>query len=259
MRFDGKVGLVTGASSGLGKMVATALAAEGAAVGALGRDRSALAETVSAIEAQGGRALALTGDLRAATDVEAAVAATVDAYGGLDLVAHAAGVLREGSSTELSEADWDLQFDTNVKSCFLLAKHAVPAMRARGGGAIVNVASVYAYAAVRGSASYAASKAAVVAFTQIAALDHVGDGIRINAVAPGTMRTPMLEAIARERSPDDPEAELAATGRRHPIRRLVEPAEVADLVLYLLSDAASAIVGTCVTIDGGRQAQLGSA
>jgi NAD(P)-dependent dehydrogenase (short-subunit alcohol dehydrogenase family) len=258
-RFADKVALVTGASGGVGRCAATALAGEGAAVAAVGRDPGALAETVAEAGRAGGRAIAIEADLRVDADVRRCVAEVVAAFGGLDLLAHAAGVLRLGPVPDLDEDDWDLLFDTNAKSCFLLARHAVPIMRGRGGGAIVNVSSVFAHAAGPGSAAYAASKAAVVALTKVMALDHVGEGIRINGVAPGSMRTPMLEAVAAERAPQDPEAMLAAAGRLHPIGRLIEPREVADLVLYLLSDAASAIVGVTYTIDGGRLAKLGSA
>ncbi|HZV72239.1 MAG TPA: glucose 1-dehydrogenase [Conexibacter sp.] len=258
-RFDGKVALVTGATSGVGRAIALALAAEGAAVGLVGRDRDALAALVEEIDGAGGRSLAIAADMRHGADVARAVAETTGAFGGLDLLAHAAGVLRLGAAPDLPEETWELLFDTNAKSCFLLAKHAVPAMRVRGGGAIVNVASVSAYAADPGAAAYAASKAAVVALTRIMALDHIDEGIRINCVAPGGVRTPMLEAVAEEYCPEDPASLLDEAGRRHPLGRLVEPAEVADLVLYLLSDAAAAIVGVDYAIDGGWRGQLRAA
>jgi NAD(P)-dependent dehydrogenase (short-subunit alcohol dehydrogenase family) len=258
-RFDGKVALVTGASAGLGRAIAVRLAAEGAAVGLVGRDREALAAATATIEGAGGVALPLVGDLRRDADVAGFVAALRERHGSLDLLAHAAGALRLGPLTELREDDWDLIFETNVKSCFLLARHAVPAMREAGGGAIVNVSSVFGAAASPGAAAYAASKAAVDALTRTMALDHIGEGIRVNCVAPGSMRTEMLERAAAERSPEDPEAALAAIGAMHPSGRLIATAEVASLVLYLLSDEAGAIVGTTYTIDGGRLAKLGTA
>ncbi|WP_283136514.1 SDR family NAD(P)-dependent oxidoreductase [Rhizohabitans arisaemae] len=258
-RFTGRTALVTGASRGLGRVVAHALAAEGAAVGVFGRSRDRVEETVAAIEREGGRALALVGDLRVDDDVRDCVARLAEGFGGPDLLAHTAGVLRFGSLPELAEDDWDLLFDTNVKSCFRLARHVVPAMRARGGGAIVHVSSVFAQAANPGAAAYAASKAAMDALTKIMALDHIGEGIRINGVAPGSMRTPMLEATAAEQSPGDPEAMLRAVGALHPLGRLIEPEEVARLVLYLLSDDAASIVGETCVIDGGRLAQIGVA
>lgn len=256
-RFDHKVALVTGASGGVGRAIARGLAVEGAAVGLIGRNTGALRETAAMIERDGGKALPIEADIGVGSDVERSVAELVAAYGRLDLVAHAAGVLRLGPATDMPEQDWDLLFRTNVKSCFLLGKHAVPHMRAAGGGAIVNVSSVFAFAAGPGSAGYAASKAAVLALTKMMALDHIADRIRINCVAPGSMRTPMLEnAVA---GLDDPEGALAGIGRLHPLGRLIEPAETASLVLYLLSDEAKAIIGSCFTIDGGRLAKLGAA
>ncbi|MGH2944729.1 MAG: SDR family NAD(P)-dependent oxidoreductase [Solirubrobacteraceae bacterium] len=251
-----KVALVTGASGGLGREVVTALCAAGARVAATGRDEAALADILAA---SGGSPVPIPADLRVAADAERAVAATVARHGGLDLLVNAAGVLRHGALDVFAEDDWDLVFDTNVKSCFLTTKYAVPAMRARGGGAIVNVASVYAHAATAGVAAYAASKAAVVALTKAAALDHARDGIRVNGVAPGSMDTPMVLDVARRRSPGDPRAVIDAAGRLNPIGRLVEPREAARLVLFLLSDEASAIVGCTYTIDGGRLAAIGGA
>jgi len=246
----GKVAFVTGASRGLGREVVSALAAAGARVVAVGRDRGALAETVASA---GRLAVPVTADVRVPADVEAAVGEAVARFGALDLVVNAAGVLRHGAVDELDEHDWDLLFDTNVKGCYLVTKHAAPALRAGGGGAIVNVASVYAFAANAGTAAYAASKAAVVALTRISALDLIDDGIRVNGVAPGSMETPMVLAATGGHSA------LKAAGRLHPIGRLVEPAEVARLILFLLSDDASAIVGCTYTIDGGRLAKLGAA
>jgi NAD(P)-dependent dehydrogenase (short-subunit alcohol dehydrogenase family) len=254
--FAGKVALVTGATRGLGREVAADLVRCGAHVGAVGRDERALAD----LEQLGGDAIvAIRADLTIAADAERAVAEVVARCGGLDLVVNAAGVLRHGAPDELDESDWDLIFDTNVKACFLTTKYAVPALRARGGGAMVNVASVYAYAANAGVAAYAASKAALVAFTRTAALDYVDDGIRVNCVAPASMETPMVLSVARARSPDDPQAFLDEAARLHPIGRLVAPAEVASLILFLLSDAAAAMVGGTYLIDGGRLAKLGVA
>lgn len=257
-RFADKVALVTGGSSGVGRAVALALAREGAAVALVGRSRAPLDAVAAEIEQAGGRALAIPGDVRADADVRAAVEQSVATFGGLDLLVPAAGVLRLGALPDLPEDDWDLLFDTNVKSCFLLARHAVPAMRARGGGAIVTVSSAYALAADPGGAAYGASKAAVIALTSTMALDHAREGIRVNSVVPGGMRTPMLAEVARQIGLSDPEALFAAAAERNPIGRMVEPAEVVQLVLYLLSDAAGALTGAAYTVDGGLLARLAS-
>jgi NAD(P)-dependent dehydrogenase (short-subunit alcohol dehydrogenase family) len=250
----GKVALVTGASRGLGRHTVRALVAEGASVCAVGRDEEALGQTVAL---SGPSASAVVADVRYARDVERAVNAVVHRFGGLDLLVNAAGVLRHGTLVQMSEQEWDLLFDTNVKGCFLTTKYAVPALRARGGGAIVNVSSVYAFAAATGTAGYAASKAAMVALTKTSALDHIGEGIRVNGVAPGSMETPMLLESLRRRAPSEVEALVEASGHLHPIGRLLDPAEVTDLILFLLSDAASGIVGCTYAIDGGRLAKLG--
>jgi NAD(P)-dependent dehydrogenase (short-subunit alcohol dehydrogenase family) len=257
-RFEDRRALVTGASSGLGTVVARRLAAEGAAVGLLGRDREALERLRREIEVEGGRAAATVADLRQAAEVDAACEELAGELGGVDLLAHVAGALRLGPVPEMEEADWDLLVETNLKSCFLLGRRVIPLMREAGGGAIVNVSSVFAHASSPGAAAYAASKAGVVALTKVMALDHIGDGIRINCVSPGTMLTPMLEAVAAERFPEAPETMLEKVARMHPSGKLVDPEEVASLVLYLLSEEAASIVGAAYVIDGGRLARLGS-
>ncbi len=236
-----------------------ALVAEGAAVGIAGRDEHALAKTAGAVDGLGGRALAVVGDVRSDTDVADSVSRVEAHFGGIDLVVHCAGVFRSGSVTDLTEDDWDVVIATNLKSCYLVGRHTVPALKRRGGGSIVNISSIAAFAGDAGGAAYSASKAGVNALTRIMALDHIGDRIRVNAVAPGNVRTPMLTSYAEEHYPDDPESMLAAAGDRHPIRRLIEPREVVDVALFLLSDAASAVTGATYPVDGGWLGQLSEA
>jgi NAD(P)-dependent dehydrogenase (short-subunit alcohol dehydrogenase family) len=257
-RFQDKVALVTGAGSGVGAATAIRLAGEGASVALVGRRKGPLEEVAGRINDSGGKAACFTADVSVASDVATAFDAAVSAFGGLDLLVNAAGVLKLGAVTNVSEAEWDEVFGVNTKGCFLTSRAAIPLLR-RHGGAIVNVSSVFAYAAGKGSAVYAASKAAVVALTRTMALDHIDEGIRINGVAPGSMATPMLRAVAEAAAPHDPASVLNAAARVHPIRRLIEADEVAKLIAFLLSDDASAIVGTTYTIDGGRLAKLGSA
>jgi meso-butanediol dehydrogenase/(S,S)-butanediol dehydrogenase/diacetyl reductase len=257
-RFDQQVALVNGAAAGIGKAVAIGLAAEGAAVGAFDVNEQALTATAAEIEAAGGRVLALVGDVRRAADAEHAVASLSSTFGGVDLLANIAGVMRHGTVVTCDEHTWDVVFDTNVKSQYLFAKHAVPEMRKRGGGAIVNVASVLAHASPGASAAYSASKGAVVALTRAMAVDHGPEGIRVNSVTPGNVRTPMFHAAAAGAFPEDPEGAMEQAGRLDPIGRLIEPEDVARLVLFLLSADAAVITGSCHRADGGMLAKLSS-
>lgn len=254
--FEGRVALVTGAGAGIGAAVARAFADAGARVGVLDRDPAAAAATVTAIASTGGAALALPADVRVESEVAAAVTALADAYGGIDVLANVAGVVRYGEAPDFTEDDWDFVIDVNLKGPFLTARHVIPHLRARGGGAIVNTASVQAFASQRTVAAYSASKGGVVSMTRTLALDHAHEGIRVNAIAPGSVRTPMLQDAAELFGPDDPAATLEGWGRLHPIGRVIEPAEVAEAVLFLAGPRSAAITGTTLLIDGGLSAGL---
>jgi meso-butanediol dehydrogenase / (S,S)-butanediol dehydrogenase / diacetyl reductase len=256
-RFEDKVVLVTGAGKGIGAGAAKAFAGEGASVVAVDFDGDAVKAVAAEITAAGGSAVAVTGDVREESTAEQ-VAATASAdFGGLDVLFSAAGVNRYGEIPDVSVDDWDFIIDTNLKAPFLMMKHAIPLMRQRGGGAIVNTASVQAFASQQTVAAYAASKAGIVAMTATAALDHAKDRIRINCIAPGSVRTPMLRTAAEEFYPDDPDAGMDEWGKLHPIGVLTEPEDVAELVLFLASPAARTITGACYRIDGGLLAKLG--
>jgi NAD(P)-dependent dehydrogenase (short-subunit alcohol dehydrogenase family) len=253
-RFSDKTAVVSGAAAGVGAAVAAALARDGARVVAF--DRQAADDTVAAIAAAGGTAVAVTGDVRDGEDCAAAVASAAERFGGVDLLVCNAGVARYGTTDAFSDEDWDLVIDTNVKGAFNLARAAIPRMRLRGGGAIVNTASVQAFASQRLVTAYSASKGAVVAMTRTMALDHADDGIRVNAVAPGSVSTPMLRQSADIFAPDAPEAAMEEWGRTHPIGRLIRPEEVANVILFLLSDDASAVTGATYLVDGGLLSKL---
>jgi NAD(P)-dependent dehydrogenase (short-subunit alcohol dehydrogenase family) len=249
--FEGKAALVTGAAMGLGAAIADALAKEGAGVGLLDIDEPALTATVEGIVAGGGKAVACPGDVSKAEVTERAVNTVVAEYGGLDVLVNNAGVVRYGELPAFSEEDWNFVFDVNLKAMYQTARFAIPQMRARGGGAIVNIASVQAYWSHQGAVAYSASKGGVVAFTRALALDHAREGIRVNAIAPGSVRTPMLLDAAQRSNPEDPDAALAIFAQTHPIGRLIEPEDVANVVVFLASDKAGAMTGATVLVDGG--------
>ncbi|WP_121746915.1 glucose 1-dehydrogenase [Streptomyces sp. E2N166] len=251
-RFTGRTALVTGAGSGIGRAVALALAAEGAHVVVTGRGREPLDETVALVEAAGGKALAVTADVSRAADVRSVVDAAVDHFGSLDVAVNNAGVFRGGVAVaDLPEEDWHTQLDINVTGVFLALQAQVRRMRTQpGGGAIVNIASTFgAHKRSPGATAYAATKAAVSALTRGAALDHVGEGVRINAVSPGATATSM------SLRPGETEAGRAERMRSEtPLGRVSAVAEVAAAVLYLASDDAASVVGTDLVVDGGQTA-----
>ncbi|MER6347245.1 SDR family NAD(P)-dependent oxidoreductase [Streptomyces sp. NPDC001595] len=247
-RFTDRVVLVTGAGSGIGRTTALAFAAEGARVVVAGRGRAALDETVALIEAAGGTAVAHAADVSRADEVAALVRAAVDRFGSLDVAVNNAGVFRGGPLTELSEEDWRTVLDINVTGVFLALAAEIRQMRSQpGGGAIVNVASnLGAHQQVNGTTAYAATKAAVASLTRGAALDHIGEGVRINAVSPGASDTGM------SLRPGETEEERAVRMKdESPLGRVSSTEEVAEAVLYLASDAAASLVGTDLVIDGG--------
>ncbi|MER0443564.1 glucose 1-dehydrogenase [Streptomyces sp. Edi4] len=251
-RFTGKTVLVTGAGSGIGRAVALAFAAEGASVVGAGRTAAALDETVALIEKEGGSAVAVTADVTRSEDVRALVRHTVERFGSLDVAVNNAGVFRGGAPiADLPEADWRTMLDINVTGVLLSLQAEVAQMRQQPtGGAIVNIASnLGAHSRLPGLAGYLAGKAAVSALTRAAALDHIADGIRINAVSPGPSDTAM------SLRPGETDADRAARMKSaSPLGRVSSTAEVASAVLYLASPDAASIVGADLVIDGGAAA-----
>lgn len=256
-RFAGKVAVVTGAGAGMGRATAVRLAAEGASVALLDRDADTAEQTAGRIREAGGAALPLTCDITDSAQVAATFTRIEAELGGIDVLVNNAGVVRYGTVDEFAEADWDLVMDTNVKGTFLTVKHAVPAMRRRGGGAIVNTASTQAFASQPLVAAYTASKGAVVALTRTLALDHAKDNIRVNCVCPGSVQTPMLQYGAELLVDGDAQQTMQEWGRLHPLGRLIQPEEVAALIAFLASDDAAAITGAPYLVDGGLLAKLG--
>jgi NAD(P)-dependent dehydrogenase (short-subunit alcohol dehydrogenase family) len=255
-RFEGKVVVITGAAMGIGRVTAQAFAHEGGSIVIGDIDEAGRNETVRLIEDAGGKATAVQCDVRKASDVQNLIQTAVDTYGGVDVLYNSAGVVRYGTVEELTEDDWDFQVDINLKGSFLTCKYAIPEMRKRGGGSIVNTASVQAFASQKTVAAYAASKGGVVSFTTTVALDHAHENIRCNCIAPGSIRTPMLEDAADTFGADDPEGAIVEWGRLHPLGRVGRPEEVANLVLFLGSDESSFCTGGCYRVDGGLLSPL---
>jgi NAD(P)-dependent dehydrogenase (short-subunit alcohol dehydrogenase family) len=237
--FEGRRALVTGAGSGIGAAVARRLAAGGASV-VLADVRP---DGVEALARElGGGAEPLVLDVRD----EAAVAPAV---ASLDVLANVAGIGSTQNAPDTPLEVWEDVFAVNARGTFLTCKHAIPGMIARGGGAIVNVASVAALVGLKNRAAYCASKGAVVALTRALAVDHVGDGIRVNAVCPGTVDSPWVRRLV-----DEAGESLDALRARQPLGRLGTPDEIAEAIMYLASDRAAFVTGSVFTIDGGLTA-----
>lgn len=255
--FTGKVAIVAGGSLGIGLATARRLGEGGAAVAICGRRTGAVEEAVAGLRADGLTVEGVTADVGSDRDVANLVAVTVERLGGVDILVNSAGIQRYGDVVETDEATWDEVFDTNVKGMYLTAHHAIPEMRRRGGGVIVNVSSVQAFASQRSVAAYTASKGAINALTRAMALDHAQEQIRVVAVCPGSIDTPMLRNSAELWKGDaTAEETLAAWGRMHPIGRVGTAEDVAELIAFLASDRASFITGGEFKVDGGLLSQI---
>jgi NAD(P)-dependent dehydrogenase (short-subunit alcohol dehydrogenase family) len=242
--------LVTGAGSGIGRAAALLFAKDGGHVVVVDQNEADAKATVALIQDAGGKAFAVGADVSREADCRAMVERAVAAYGQLNVAFNNAGIGASGFAVaDEEEVAWNRLIDVNLKGIFLSMKYEIPAMLAAAGGAIVNTASVAGLVGERGIGAYAASKHGVVGLTRTAALDYIGQGIRINAVCPGATRTRILANWFQ-----DPEVEAFILSR-HPIGRVAEPEEIARAVLFLASDDASFIVGQALAVDGGLTAQ----
>ncbi|WP_114951579.1 SDR family NAD(P)-dependent oxidoreductase [Sphingosinicella terrae] len=253
MLLQGKTALITGGASGIGRAAALLFAREGAKVTIADRDVDGGQEAASAITSAGGKAIFVEADVTSETAVAAMVAATVEAFGGLDVAFNnAGGPGRYANETELDVLAYRRIVDLNMTSTWLCMKYEIPAMLARGGGAIVNNASRNAQAAAPNLFAYNSTKAAIVGMTRSAAVDHAADNIRVNALLPGFTLTPMVEQALKGKG-------LIAAGNieaRIPMRRMGTSEEQAEAALWLCSDRASFVTGTTLVVDGGHSAAL---
>jgi NAD(P)-dependent dehydrogenase (short-subunit alcohol dehydrogenase family) len=245
-RFTGKVALITGGTSGIGRATAVAFAEQGANVVISGRREAEGTESLSLIQKAGGQGLFVRGDVSAESEIEALVAKTLERFGRLDFAFNNAGVGGEGRATMTATADiYNRIMDINVRGVFFSMKHQIPAILQSGGGAIVNNASVLALRPSANSPIYSASKAAVVALTKSAALEFAPKGVRINAICPAIIETDLTKQL---RGDDKSRALLMSL---HPVGRFGQSEEVAASVLYLCSPEASFITGIALPLDGG--------
>jgi NAD(P)-dependent dehydrogenase (short-subunit alcohol dehydrogenase family) len=247
--LGGAAVLVTGAASGIGRATAMEFSRMGARVSGVDADEPGGEQLLADVARQGGEAIFMAADVADSRACQEAVEGTVSAFGRLDVLVNAAGIIQRKNVLGTSEADWDRIMGVNLKSVFLLSKFAIPHMQHRGGGAIVNISSGWGIRAGKKAAAYCASKGGVVLLTRAMARDHAGDGIRVNCVCPGDVDTPMLRREARDLGVPIEQFMLESADR--PLGRVGAPQEIAGAVLFLASQMASYITGAALIVDGG--------
>ena len=251
-RLKGKVAIVTGGGSGIGRAIALALAGEGAQVAVLGRRREPLDDVVKKAAAAGGEARAVTADVAREGETRSAVNETENAFGRIDILVNNAGALSVSTVDSISEEEWDRVMATNLKGPFLMSRSVLPAMRRAGGGSIINVGSVLGLVAMRDRAAYCASKGGVTLLTKAMALDHAHEKIRVNCICPAIVETDLIRDLFSKTE----EGRQARDARMSslPLGRFGKPADIAGLAVFLASEESSWMTGVAVPVDGGLTA-----
>ena len=253
MRLEGKAGVVTGAASGLGREVVLALTKEGAKIVLFDRDATGGARVAEEVKAAGGTAVFQKGDVTNEADIVGVIARCRKEFGSFDLIHNNAGIQLEAPLHETTAEQWDSVNNVNLKGVFFGCKHAVIAMREGSGGSIVNTASILALTGDAFLPAYTATKTGVLGLTRAIGIGYAIDGIRCNAVCPGDMETPMIEKYFN--ATPDPVAARREMEEAYPGKRIIHPREVAQAVLYLVSDESRFVNGTYILVDGGLTAK----
>ncbi len=255
MRFDGKTVVVTGGALGIGRSVCELLAERGASVAILDRDEKAAREVCIGIESAGGRAALHALDVSDFAEVKTAVEAAYAVFGSIDSLIVSAGIQRYGTALTTDDAQWNEVLDVNLKGAWHAAKASIPFIQRSGGGTIVNVSSVQALASQQNVLAYTVSKHGLIGLTRSMAMDFARDNIRVNALCPGTVNTPML-AWAASLDPD-PQSVYDACNAMHPLGRIAQPREIAEVAAFLAHESSSFVTGAVWPVDGGLLTQIG--
>jgi NAD(P)-dependent dehydrogenase (short-subunit alcohol dehydrogenase family) len=245
-RLDGKIAIITGAGTGIGRAIALSLAQEGAKITLVGRRKDHI---LAVARETGGSPLVVTADVSKKHDIDRVVEETATHFGGLNVLVNNAGVLHIGTAEQITEDQWDETFNLNVRGLWLLSRAVLPHMRKAGGGSIINVASVLGINGARNRASYAASKGAVVLLTKCMAIDHGQEKIRVNTICPSFVETDLTAAVLK--NAEDPQAVRRERTAVHPIGRLGTPEDIAGMAVYLASEESSWVTGAALAVDGG--------